>query len=378
MDDVNWNASQAAVLGNIGSLLDEDRSAVLVTVVGVEGNAYRRPGAKMLIRDDRSDVGSVSAGCLEPQIERIADEVLQSDEPRLETFDLTGDTDDDVWGLGLGCDGIMTLLFEPLTDALRPATEAFENGETVVAVTPLEGDSVGARAYFDEAGEEIQASSSLPDWITAEAGDVIEPHLDSGQSGTVTLERGDRRVDVFVDVVEARPELVVFGSGHDVAPLVELGRQSGFRVTVVSLRGADELSEKFPRADAHVTTSAPDITDHVRLTERSYAVLMTHNFVDDRIVLEALLDSPVPYIGLMGPRERFEEMRDEFQREDRSFSSEELDRIYTPIGLNLGGGEPYQIALSIVAEILVVHNDREPIHLKDREGPIHPRLEPAE
>jgi xanthine dehydrogenase accessory factor len=378
MQDANWNAAQATVRGNVGSRLAEGESGVLVTVVDVEGSAYRRPGAKMLIGSDGSDVGSVSAGCLEPAIERVADEVFDSGRSRVETFGLTGESDDDVWGLGLGCDGIVTLLFEPVTSALEPAAAAFAGGETVVSVTPLEGESVGVRAYFDETGGEVRPAPALPDWVGERAGDVAERFAGSGQSAAVALDGDGEQLEVFVDVMEAQPELVVFGSGHDVAPLVALGRQSGFRVTVVGFRGGTDLVGTFPEADDHVTTSAPTVAEDVRLDERTYAVVMTHNFVDDRLVLEALLDSPVPYVGLMGPRERFEEMREEFGAEGRPLTPEELERVYTPVGLDLGGGEPYQVALSIVSEVMAVHNGREPTHLNEREGPIHPRLERVE
>jgi xanthine dehydrogenase accessory factor len=377
MQDANWNAAGATVRGNVGSLLAEGESGVLVTVVDVEGNAYRRPGAKMLVGSSGSEVGSVSAGCLEPAVERVAGDVSDAGQSRVETFDLTGDSDDHVWGLGLGCDGVVTLLFEPVTAALEPAAAAFDRGETVVSVTPVEGESVGARAYFDETGDEVRPAPALADWVGERASDVVAD-LDRGQSTTVTLDGDGEQLEVFVDVMEAQPELVVFGSGHDVAPVVALGRQSGFRVTVVGLRGGADLAETVPAAHDHVTTSAPTVAEDVTLDERTYAVVMTHNVVDDRLVLDALLDSPVPYVGLMGPRERFEEMREEFDTEGRTFTPEELERVYTPVGLDLGGGEPYQVALSIVGEVMAVHNGREPTHLNERDGPIHPRPGQAE
>ena len=109
--------------------------------------------------------------------------------------------------------------------------------------------------------------------------------------------------------------------------------------------------------------------------DETYAVVMTHNFVDDRLNLDALLETAVPYIGLMGPRKRFAEMREAFAEEGRTFTETELDRIYTPIGVNLGGDSPYQIAYSIVAELLAVANGRDPGHLAERAVPIHDRVE---
>jgi xanthine dehydrogenase accessory factor len=167
---------------------------------------------------------------------------------------------------------------------------------------------------------------------------------------------------------------VLFGSGHDVAPVVELAKRNGSQVTVVGYRGAADLEASFPRADETVAASAPQVADAVDLGTASYCVVMTHNFIDDRLTVEALIDAGVPYIGLMGPRERFEEMLEEFEAEGRTFTEAELETVYTPIGLDVGGGSPYQIATSIVAEVLAVANDREPRHLREREDHIHDRV----
>jgi xanthine dehydrogenase accessory factor len=143
---------------------------------------------------------------------------------------------------------------------------------------------------------------------------------------------------------------------------------------VVGFRGAAAKRERFPAAEAVRSTSPARLTEAYDFDEGTYVVVATHNFVDDRLAVEALLDTPVPYIGLMGPRERFEEMLEEFAAEGTEFTDDQLDRLYTPVGLDLGGGSPYGIALSIVAEVLAVANDREPKHLRAREGTIHDRV----
>lgn len=143
-----------------------------------------------------------------------------------------------------------------------------------------------------------------------------------------------------------------------------------FHVTVVGFRGARAKSDHFPNADEVIATSPSNIADVVDVDRDTYAITMTHNFVDDRLALEALLETPILYIGLLGPRKRFEEMRRAFAEEGVTFTGTDFERIYTPVGLDLGGGAPYQIAQSIVAELLAVKNDREPGHLREREGTI--------
>jgi xanthine dehydrogenase accessory factor len=191
----------------------------------------------------------------------------------------------------------------------------------------------------------------------------------------VTVERDGVTRTVFVDGLAAPNELVVVGTGHDVGPIAELGAQADFRVTVVGFRGAMAKRERFPAAADVISTSPARMTEAFDFGENTAVVVATHNFIDDRLAVEALLDTPVEYIGLMGPHERFEEMVEAFAEEGTTFTDEQLEALYTPVGLDLGGGSPYQIALSIVGEVLAVTNDREPTHLRTREGTIHDRLE---
>jgi xanthine dehydrogenase accessory factor len=146
-------------------------------------------------------------------------------------------------------------------------------------------------------------------------------------------------------------------------------------VTVLGFRGTSATAERFPAADEVRSTSPARLREAFDFDADTLTVVATHNYVDDRIAVDELLQTDVPYVGLMGPHERFEEMLEDFAEEGREFSEAELDRLYTPVGLDLGGGSPHQIALSIVSEALAVSNGREPGHLRDREGTIHDRVE---
>jgi xanthine dehydrogenase accessory factor len=364
----DWSVPETAVLDRAGDLLADDREAVLATVVDIEGSAYRRPGAKMLVTPD-GGVGSITAGCLEDEVQRIAETVLAEGHHRVETYDLMED-DDDVWGLGVGCNGIIDLLLEPLEESYEPAIEAHQGGDPVAVVTVLAGDAEGERGYYRSAAGVRGLPGWLADAVEAPAGAL----LDRGGADTFEVATESGEATVFVDAVVPPPELVVLGSGHDVGPVVDLANRNGFRTTVVGFRGATDLEATFPAADRTVTSSPANLTDAVDVDESTYVVVMTHNFVDDRLAVEGLLDTPTPYVGLMGPRERFEEMLEAFAGEGRTFDEDELAPLYTPVGLALGGGAPGQIATSIVAEVLAVHNDRAPRHLSTREGPIHDRI----
>ncbi|MDS0296261.1 XdhC family protein [Halogeometricum luteum] len=378
MSTTDWSLPETDVFDQIRAALDDDADAVLSTVIDVEGSAYRRPGAKMILRPDGSGAGSITAGCLEDEVRALAADVLSDGDPRVETWDLTGE--DDVWGLGVGCNGVITVLLEPLDDSYRPVVEARLGGDPIGVATAVGGESAGlepgARAYYDGEGFSDAADGALSDPdVLAELEPAMATLYEGGKAETVTAETDGGTVEVFLEGVRPPPELVVFGSGPDVAPVVELAKLVDFRVTVVSFRGGKAGGERFPRADEVVSASPADVGEMREWDGDTYAVVMTHNFLDDRIALEALLETPVPYVGLMGPHDRFEEMREDLAADGRTLTEAERERIYTPIGLSLGGDSPYQIGYSIVAELLAVANDRTPQHLSRRAGPIHDRVD---
>jgi xanthine dehydrogenase accessory factor len=353
--------------------LAEEREAVLITVADVEGHAYRREGAK-LVRDETGVTGSVTAGCLSSQIRDLAKAVRTSGEPQLVKFDLR---DDESWGLGLGCNGVIQLFAEPVDERfarLRDAHLAGDDGVGLVVVDAGASDevAVGDRAYAPEG--EVASVDGLPDWLMDAVSDSCRSLFERGRSATVTVTGpAGSEIRVLVDTVQAPPELYLFGSGTDINPVAELAKRAGFRVNVVSFRGGRADPERFPHADHVVATSATAASESLTDDADNYAIIMSHNAIDDRLCLASLLETSVQYIGLMGPDERFGEIRDTLASEGNPLTEQELERIYTPVGLDLGGGDPYQIAISIVSELLAVENDRNPGHLRERGSPIHDR-----
>jgi len=374
MTDANWSVPETEVLAGVREVLESDLRGVLATIIEVEGSAYRRPGAKMVIPEDGDGVGHITAGCLEDEIQGIAGAVLADGRPRVETYDLRPDGEDDVWGLGVGCNGVITILLEPLDSSYERVVDAHEAGDDVGVVSVVESDDperVGARAYYDPETDEFSLGERFPADLTAGVRETVRDLTDRGKADSFEVD-GET---VFVDGVAAPKDLVLVGTGHDVGPMAELGSQMDFRVTVIGFRGANAKADRFPDADDVRSTSPAQIGETFDFDSNTYVVVATHNFIDDRLAVDELLRTDVPYVGLMGPHERFEEMVEEFEGEGRTFSEAELDRLYTPVGLDLGGGSPYEIALSIVGEVMAVANDRQPRHLREREGRIHDRVE---
>ena len=358
--DDEWSAPETAVMDAIRTGIDADDTAVLATIVDVEGSAYRGPGSKMLVGRE-TGVGSITAGCLEDVVVELAAEVCEAGRARVEQFDLTGE--DDVWGLGVGCNGIIEILLEPLDERYLPVVDAYDAGREAVVYTVVDAATdvatVGDRVVVGDA-EVDPLPADRPDWFSADLVAAAREVTADRDSATV---RADG-IELFVDCVSPPAELVLFGTGHDVAPVAELVTRSDFRVTVAGFRGADAKADRFPAADTVRSLSPAEIQAELDLDADTYAVVMTHNFVDDAIAVDELLRTDVPYVGLMGPTERFEEIIDEWHADGRPVSEAELDRLYTPVGLDLGGGTPYQIAHSIVAELLAVRFGRTPSHLR--------------
>lgn len=376
MNKDEWSVPENEVLSTIAASVREDSEAVLATIVSVEGSAYRRPGAKMLIDPSGNGVGSITAGCLEDEVRQLAADVLEGGEPLVETYDLM--EDDDVWGLGVGCNGVIDVLLEPINESFKPAADAFASNEDVAVVTVLEaaidGVTVGDRALVHP-GQPPEVEGDLSETVVEAVAETAADLATRGKSKSLSVPVDDTSVTVFIDGIAASPELVILGTGHDVGPIVDLGNQNDFRVTVIGFRGGTDLDSKFPNADVTHSTRPAQIRAEHEFDEETYVVVMSHNFIDDRIAVAELLETAVPYVGLLGPRDRFEEMLEAFDDDERAIVESNLDRVYTPVGLDLGGGSPHQIATSIISEIMVVNNDRTPRHLKSREGPIHDRID---
>jgi xanthine/CO dehydrogenase XdhC/CoxF family maturation factor len=353
---------------------DRSGRGALATIVSVKGSTYRRPGARLFVPESGHSVGNLSGGCLEGEVEGLAHTVMEDEQPRLTHYDLTAD-DEVVWGWGLGCNGAIEVLVEPVRRAREVArllSEAIEHDRALVVATSLPGSrGSGARVAVFEDGS---AWGGLGDPATdAEAVAKGLELLGLGESRV--LEIGSDRI--FFEVVKPPLRLLVCGAGHDAIPLVEEAARLGWRIAVADDR-SDMLSwERFPGARELVETEPAEVAGTAGVDPNTYAVVMSHNFLRDRDYLRSLASSPAAYIGMLGPRKRLERLLDELARAGVTLDPGRLERVHGPAGLDLGAEGPEQVALAIVAEILSVSNGRAGGHLRDRPGPIHERATEA-
>jgi xanthine/CO dehydrogenase XdhC/CoxF family maturation factor len=355
----HWQET-AQILQVLARLVDRGRSAALATVVHIEGSAYRRPGAKMLIADDGAMAGSVSGGCLEADVREVALSVIRHGVPQLLHYD-TGTDDQTPFGLGLGCNGAVDIFVQRASspDVLETARRValLLQGDAPFAVSTIVrgaaglGRSVVVASHGKPAGS--TGDADLDRTISARASDL----LGAGISQLDDLEANQ----VFTDVQVPPPSLLVLGAGEDSRPLAAFATDVGFRVTVVDHRSAYLVPDHYPTG-TRLLEARPDLNlSELLLGPRTYAVVKTHSLEHDREWVRRLLASSVAYIGVLGPSARVDEML-------RELGAEESDRVFGPVGLDIGAYGPEQIAVSVVAELLALISGREPGHFRAKRG----------
>ena len=320
--------------------------AALATVVRVKGSAYRREGTRMFVRLDGTYECALSGGCLEPTVAAAAARVIRSGEPAIVSYDLA---DDSIWGLGIGCSGAVDILIERLDDdAITNAWLALlDRGEAAVLVTPLSG--IVGRMIVPGAGDVVGSLSDPA--VAQEAVERARERLRAPFPASGPESIGS--AEVFCEVMLPTPELVVFGAGHDAAPLAQLAWTLGFAVTVVDVREAFLTPDRFPGATltcAHHSQFA----DQVRPRAGAFVLVMNHHVERDQESLRFALESAVAYIGVLGPRARYEKLLAGLAAQGYRPDTAALSRVHSPVGLSLGAETPHEVAVAILGELLAV------------------------
>jgi xanthine/CO dehydrogenase XdhC/CoxF family maturation factor len=339
------------------------QQAASATVIRVHGSAYRREGARMLVRPDGTYVCSLSGGCLEPAVADAAARVIATGVPSTVTYDLA---DDSIWSLNIGCSGAVDIRIERIDD--DPVTTAWlgalQRGEPAVLVTRLSGAD-GRRVVFPS-GASIGTLGSAALEVVADHASRERLALPYAQSGADTCDG----VELFLEVNHAPPELVVFGAGHDAIPLVHHGWTLGFDVTVVDPRAAYLQGDLFPGARL-VLTGFDDLASAITLPRGAFVVIMSHHMDRDRLALRFALERDPAYVGVLGPRARYETLLARLKDDGVTPPPGVKDRIHSPVGLALGAESPEEVALSILAEILATRRGFAGGFLSGETGSLH-------
>jgi len=367
----------AEILDAAQRLQNSGKKGALATVVKVTGSAYRRPGARMLFSESGHEAGFISAGCLETDLMERAKTVMASNKPAIVSYD-TSSTDDLIMGLGLGCNGLVELLVEPLQNGTAREKNDFF-GEcvrsrekavlaTVFGVKNIPGVCVGDYLHISQG--KIRSSiheAGLKSSLQADAETALNSEKSLGKSYLVR--QGE--VEVFIEVILPPQPLVIFGAGLDAFPVIKFAHDLGWHTTLVDHRPAYATKENFPLADSVILSQPEDISQHLKIDGQTVAVIMTHNFPTDLKLLKVLLPSPALYVGLLGPKSKSELLMQHLKDDGFKPTKEHLAKLYSPVGIDIGAETPEEIAFSILAEIKAALAGRGAGFLKDHEGPIH-------
>lgn len=350
------------------------RKAALATVVRVRGSSYRSPGARMLITDDGRWVGSISGGCLQGDALRKARQVMTSKKPLTVTYDTHEESNQNL-GISLGCNGVIDVLIEPL-DASQPHsinqfTAFAETQQPLALATIFNGLGIGEKLLLSEQGVE-RCDFQNEALIRLVKPDLQEVFKSRKSQARQYLIHGIEQ-EVFIELIQPSVSLIIFGGGFDARPVSELAKSLGWNVSVTDECVAHIAPVFFPTADKLSLCQREFIDRDFTITPYTACVLMSHNYEYDRDVLRKLLKTNTPYIGMLGPRKRFDKMLAEYKTEGIHLTDADFERIHSPIGLDIGAEAPDEIALSIISEIQGKFTNRPGGFLKNHNGPIHQR-----
>jgi len=353
-------------------------TAALATVVGTYSSAPRQPGASMLIGPGGEAVGSVSGGCVEGAVYALGQEVLADGRPRFQRY---GVSDDDAFTVGLTCGGIIDIFVEKVSpqtyQQLGSVAAAVRDESPVAVATVVSGpaERVGRRLIvWSDRVEGSSGSARLDDAVRDDARGLLDAGRNAILHYGVDGQRRGEGLDVFVESFAPPPRMIVFGAIDFAAAVAKIGSFLGFRVTVCDARPVFATATRFPGANEvvvewpHRYLAAEAAAG--RIDRRTALCVLTHDPKFDVPLLEVALRLPeVGYIGAMGSRRTHDDRMARLR--EVGVTDEEIARMSSPIGLDLGARTPEETAVSIAAEMIALHWGGVGARLAHREGPIH-------
>lgn len=353
------------------------KQTALATVVHVEGSSYRQPGARMLVTEDGELTGAISGGCLEGDALQKARYVMMQKRSMLVTYD-TLDDDDAKLGIGLGCNGIIQVLIEPILSddpyhplVLLKAVAAERKKAVLVTLFSMDKQAVqtGTCLMIKDNNVTERPGSPLRDILFGDASRV----LSGGQSLFKNYVSASVKQAAFIELIPPPISLVIAGAGNDAIPLVKMAAILGWETTVIDGRPAMAKKVRFATGCQVMVARPESVIDALVIDDYTVFALMTHNYNYDLAMLRLLLQKNARYIGMLGPHKKLERMLNELAEQGIHLSSKQLAAIHSPVGLDLGAETPEEIALSILSEIKAVLSGRQGFSLHANSGSIHAR-----
>lgn len=349
------------------------KQAALATVVKVEGSSYRRPGARMLVTDDGELTGVVSGGCIEGDTLKKALLCVTQKTNKLVTYDTNNEDAD--FGVQLGCNGIVHILFEYLDNAasdnpIALLEQLLKERKDAVILTLFSiyknAPQPGTCLFYREGVAPIHKNAELEKLLP-----LARESLHAKTSAIKSVNSNGSEFTALVEFIPPTLRLVIAGAGNDVKPLVTMAFNLGWEIIVADGRSTHAKQQRFPHATKVITAPSSALIQQLKIDARTCFALMTHNYKYDFELLKQLLGGEVPYIGMLGPKTKISRMLQELEQEGINVSEEQLERIYSPVGLDIGAETSEEIAMAVVAEMIAVMNGRKGGPLKFKAEKIH-------
>jgi xanthine dehydrogenase accessory factor len=305
----------------------------LATVVETIGPAYRRAGARQLIRHDRKTWGAITGGCVESDLILHALDVIERGEAMVVRY--SPSDDDPILGLGSGCGGEIVVLIEPLTEAM---------------LAQLHG----------QLSSPVRSNDAVLTVYRATEARLLGTRV--GSSAVVSA-------GIFVQPITPPFSLVLFGASPAAEPITRIAKQLGWKVRIGDNRPVVATDERLAFVDEMVIAPIEELPERFSYVAPCAAVVMTHHYERDLELLKQLLPRRVGYVGLVGSRSRAERLVADLR--SLGFAPDLLAPLHAPAGLDLGVDTPPEIALSIIAEIQAAQSGATASAFRDRRGSIH-------
>lgn len=345
--------------------MDEGEQVALASVVQTWGSSPRRVGAKMAMTPGGRIAGSVSGGCVEAAVFEAGVETIQKGRPQLLKY---GVSDESAWEVGLACGGKIEIFVQPMErewfERILQETQADRRFATAIVIGGPE-ELLGKKVFL---GEEERVNGAK-DGLEVMLSEKARPALEAGEPGVFLLEWEEQPLEVFVDVVTELPRLIIVGGAHISVALAELAKTSGFSVTVIDPRKAFASRERFPHVDQLIAGWPEEALKEMKLNRETALAMLTHDPKIDDPALMIALNSPAFYVGALGSQKTQAARRQRLM--ENGLSEEQLNRLYGPIGMDLGAETPEEIALAIMAQIVAARRGKVKPTAEGREGMSH-------
>lgn len=352
----------------------DGKMCALATVVKVEGSSYRQPGARMLVTEDGQLTGAISGGCLEGDALRKALLSIHQKANKIITYNTSNEEGAEI-GLQLGCNGIVHILFEYIDNAVlnnpiqllqQLKTERKEAVIVTVFSLKRNASQIGTVLFYRDENLVLNQDKKFLDLIPE-----VKKVLKNKTSTVVKLENEN---EALIEYIKPSVSLIIAGAGNDILPLAKMAGILGWKISIGEGRATHATYKRFPKADQVLVIKPENFLENIVIDKQTYFVLMSHNYKYDLTVLKLLLQTDCHYIGILGPKSKFNRMLDDLLLEGITLNDEQLSRIHSPVGLDIGAETAEEIALSIISEIKAVESGRRGTSLKYKSGKIHDEI----